>query len=234
MNNTELIEFLKNDLVLNCQIIEAIKNDRIDVFSAEEDCVAIYSHDSDIFMLSCDDLEKVKSVFEKTNKVRCALTFNKEVAQLICNRYDLKTLLPCYQAVWLDNKKMPISNRIIIDKLEPTEYNIKVVYENYSRATSLLSMRRHFEDYGVYGAFIDGELVGFVGTHSEHSIGMLEVLPNYQRMGVGSVLLSFISNLHMESGVVPFAHIVDGNLKSYNLFVKNKFAMLDKQVYWCY
>ena len=36
-----------------------------------------------------------------------------------------------------------------------------------------------------FGAFVDGQLAGFVGEHSEGSMGMLEIFPAYRRRGLG-------------------------------------------------
>lgn len=37
----------------------------------------------------------------------------------------------------------------------------------------------------MFGAEVDGELAGFIGMHTDGSVGMLEVFKKYRRCGVG-------------------------------------------------
>lgn len=40
----------------------------------------------------------------------------------------------------------------------------------------------------MFGAFVEGKMAGFIGTHIEGSIGMLEVYEEYRRRGIAESL----------------------------------------------
>ena len=46
----------------------------------------------------------------------------------------------------------------------------------------------------LYGALRNDRLAGFIGVHPEGSIGMLEVLPEFRRQGIGTALESYLVN----------------------------------------
>ena len=60
-------------------------------------------------------------------------------------------------------------------------------------------------------------VAGFIGTHSEGSMGMLEVLPEFRRKGYGLALEQFLIAWHLSRGWTPFGHVIDGNEPSLRL-----------------
>ena len=79
-----------------------------------------------------------------------------------------------------------------------------------------------------------GELIGFIGTHGDGSMGMLEVLPQYRRHHIGEELEKRLITKIIASQQTPFCHIIEGNEKSMNLQKKlggtlceNKVAFLE-------
>ena len=84
----------------------------------------------------------------------------------------------------------------------------------------------------LFGAFIGDKLTGFIGLHSETSIGMLEVLPEYRRRGIGSMLESFMINLQLDRGYTPFGQVVMGNEASMALQRSLGFELADGVVSW--
>lgn len=78
------------------------------------------------------------------------------------------------------------------------------------------------------------ELAGFIGTHGDGSMGMLEVLPPFRRHHIGEELEKRLISKILSAGKTPFCHIIEGNEKSMNLQKKlggtlceNKVAFLE-------
>ena len=87
----------------------------------------------------------------------------------------------------------------------------------------------------VTGAFLPGpqgrRLVGFIGQHSEGSMGMLVVLPQFRRMGLGAALEAHAIARLLRQGRVPFCHIFAGNRAS--LALQKKLGLsLRRDMYW--
>ena len=63
----------------------------------------------------------------------------------------------------------------------------------------------------LYGAFDGANLAGFIGFHAEGTVGLLEVLPNYRRQGIATLLQSYLPNLELSRGHIPYGQVFDGN-----------------------
>ena len=83
-----------------------------------------------------------------------------------------------------------------------------------------------------FGAFVDGQLAGFVGEYSEGSMGMLEIFPAYRRRGLGYALECFQINRYLSQGRVPFDQVVVGNEKSMSLQKKVGMELSRDTVSW--
>ena len=94
---------------------------------------------------------------------------------------------PCYQAAWLAEE--PPELPPFDGKLRPLDLEwAPFIFAHYGKSD--IGGLPHIEEavrQGMLGAFVDGELAGFVGFHPEGSIGLLEVLPPYRRWSGGSM-----------------------------------------------
>jgi tRNA (guanine37-N1)-methyltransferase len=84
----------------------------------------------------------------------------------------------------------------------------------------------------LYGAFSGGALCGFMGVHIEGSMGLLEVLPQYRRRGVATLLQAFLTRLELQRGHTPYGQVFDGNLPSLALQERLGFQRSQGQLYW--
>lgn len=84
----------------------------------------------------------------------------------------------------------------------------------------------------LYGAFQGSALCGFIGRHAEGTIGLLEVLPQYRRRGTASLLQSFMTNLELSRGHIPYGQVFDGNGPSLALQRRLGFQRSASQLYW--
>lgn len=120
---------------------------------------------------------------------------------------------------------------------------IRVLDERYAE-TAARQYRGVGEDSGEYvrgriaagaviGAFfLNGVLAGFIGTHHEGSMGMLEIFPEYRRLGLGYALESALIRRLMEQGAVPYCQVYEGNEASLRLQRKLGLTFSDEFIYW--
>ena len=66
--------------------------------------------------------------------------------------------------------------------------------------------------WGGYGT--ENTLVGFIGEHTEASMGMLEVFPEARRRGYAAVLQAFQMGHMLDCGRTPFCHVAPDNVAS--------------------
>ena len=82
-------------------------------------------------------------------------------------------------------------------------------------------LRGRAEAGALWGHFTaEGRLAGFLGIHSEGSMGMLEVVPEFRRHGIAQALEAALIRLHLERGWLPFCFVAPDNVPSLSLQAK--------------
>jgi len=84
----------------------------------------------------------------------------------------------------------------------------------------------------MFGALVEGRMAGFIGTHIEGSIGMLEVYEEYRRRGIAESLESYIINTRLSKGLLPYGDIIVGNEPSFGLQRKLGLKITKENFYW--
>ena len=86
----------------------------------------------------------------------------------------------------------------------------------------------------VFGIYIEGKLCGFIGCHNDGSMGMLYVEDAYRRQGLAASLEGYLINKQREQGMIPYAHIVNGNEASIQLQERLGLNLSDPAIWWLY
>lgn len=175
-----------------------------------EGCVA-QAADGETFMSDILDGEHLCRILHVLNaeKMTQIVVKSPDAVQKVSAEFGFHDTCPCTQwSYWRDElPKLPEHD---IRPLELCHSKLAAQhYKLFSDAEPHLIER--IQAGRMWGLFEDGKLAGFIGTHSEGSIGMLEVLPEYRRKGYGMMLESFLIRWHLERGRTPFCHVIDGN-----------------------
>lgn len=93
-------------------------------------------------------------------------------------------------------------------------------------------IRDRVEHQALYGLFEGDALAGFAGFHSEGSMGMLEILPEFRLRGYAMQLESFLIGTALDEGRVPYCHVIDGNEASLRLQRKMGLTCADLPAIW--
>lgn len=75
-------------------------------------------------------------------------------------------------------------------------------------------------------------LAGFIGTHEEGGMGMLEVFEPYRHRGIAMALEKFLINRTLEKGHTPYCQVFTDNGASINLQQKLGLRLCRKEIYW--
>ena len=87
---------------------------------------------------------------------------------------------------------------------------------------------------GMLGAFVEEELAGFIGTHEDGSIGLLEVLPKFRRQGIGRALETQMVKLLWSLDRRAFGNIAQDNTLSRTVHEKIGLPISKEPVYWLF
>ncbi|MGN1002575.1 MAG: GNAT family N-acetyltransferase [Oscillospiraceae bacterium] len=136
----------------------------------------------------------------------------------------------CFQAAYLGSEPLPVPELFPQIRRLEREY-FPLVRKNYDLASDEY-LQWLMERGMLYGAFDGDVLTGFVGTHAEGTIGLLEVLPAYRRHGIGAALQSFMTNLELSRGHVPYGQIFVDNDVSQALQRRLGFQFSAGRLFW--
>lgn len=86
----------------------------------------------------------------------------------------------------------------------------------------------------LFGALIEGELAGFIGCHEEGTYGILEVLPQFRRRGIGYALERHIIGWLLAQGRTPYCQIAVDNKASIALQNRLGLSLSEQPVHWLF
>lgn len=138
------------------------------------------------------------------------------------------TLFSCWQ--FLYTEKVPLSvlhkdiRRLGVESFSYISSHYDICQAEYVRDRLIAG--------AIYGAFIEEQLVGFIGIHSEGSIGMLYVEEAYRRQGIASSLEAYLVNRMLEQGFIPFTQVKENNEESTRLQEKLGFYPASNLFWW--
>ena len=224
------LQYLEQDLILNIGMIEPIKRRTAELFYAEKDGVLLLEEKSGAYMLSVDEPELAEKLVAEIQEAKLFTAHQQFSLPMIESRFGLPLQFKCLPAAYLNKDLLQTDERVKIDLLDGS--HIQVVLDHYHTMDDSDYITKLIDQGQVYGAFVDGSLAGFIGIHLEGSIGILEVLPEFQRLGIGSELERRIVNMMLEKGWIPFCEVFEDNLTSISLQKKLGFTISDRCLYW--
>lgn len=145
--------------------------------------------------------------------------------------FGYKDFNPCRQAGYFSRKPMPEPDiPFVVRPLGPEHLSLVAAHYHLTGADYVLG---RLEAGVMIGAFTPrGDLAGFMGTHDEGTMGLLEVLPPYRRQGAARLLQSHMTNLALERDEIPYGQIFDGNSPSLALQQSLGFQCSRGFMYW--
>lgn len=234
MNKSIAETVLTKDFLLNIDMLECIRRESADIIFTSENGVLIQDKISKTYMLSSQDMNTAKTIINNIpQNAEMLVAHNEMCLSLLRDKFNITNVMKCNNAVYTKNAPIKLPECQAVIKLLTKEYT-EIVTEHYSNSAACSPdyIRGRINAKVMFGAFINDKLCGFVGSHEEGSIGMLEVLPEYRKIGIATVLQIIATNNALAQGRYPYGQIVDGNTASMNLQKKLGFEISGGNVWW--
>lgn len=210
-------EYLSRNYIQNIPAIEALKKDSTEVIAFDPAGGAIlYNRARDLLFISVEDNRLLDNINQYITPDHTGiLSLREESVQYINAKVNAVRVAYCYQVVF--NTSIEINSSLSLDIRVLDVSFTDIVYDNYTLKLDKEYIVDRLANGCIYGAFIKDNFAGFIGIHDEGSIGFLEVLPEYRRQGIATILLSFMIDKVKASGNIPFSFIYHENTASLNL-----------------
>ncbi len=183
----------------------------------------------DIYQLTAESREDAEKMLAARGGQIPVCIVNKEfLKDVLVQDYGMQVAGAFYQACYTMKEALPVKHKDI--------RRLDMSALDYVTAHYALGSRAYLADRlnaGVmYGAFVDGQLAGFIGTHSDGSSGMLYVDESYRGRGLGVSLEAYNINQVKNNGYVPFGHVSADNAASLHMQEKLGLYMSETPVWW--
>ncbi|MFV0395634.1 MAG: GNAT family N-acetyltransferase [Coprobacillaceae bacterium] len=222
-------EYLYRDKALNSELIVALQ-DGGEVLEFDEDGIFIKSID-DIYMISCTNETKGKQWIYSIDNCDLFVTHQDMFIEVAKQQFSFKERMTVLQSIYT-KKTINVCEKegIEIKKIDDTYFDIVKKY--YSTVVDEEYLRKQMNQAFFFGAFMKEKIVGFVGIHEEGSIGFLEVLPEYQGLGIGTYLETHLIDQLLKSNRIVYAQIKVENKVSIRLHEKLGFTTSKEHITW--
>lgn len=245
----ELIGRLMKDKRNYIHMIESLRRGRAEILFWEGDDILLYDRRCVTCMISASCREAGRRMLDlmpgETRSVVTSQAFLNELfcgsghsgaggsgggevleAAPVCGRFEIHS--ECSQLLYTQKTPLPVQHKDIrLLTMDQLDY----VSERYSYdGRSYVEAR--IREGVMYGAFVEGEQVGFIGMHSEGSLGLLYVEEAYRRHGIARSLEAYMINRTLEKGWTPYGHVMVGNKGSFALQEKMGLYRSDRTVWW--
>lgn len=232
----ELIGRLAKEKRNNIHMMESLSRGRAEIlyaqFSGHGAEVLLYDRNAKICMMDAPDQESgekmAKLLPEDTGMVLVSRPFLRDI--LIKRQYAV--FGEFCQMLYTRREALPVKHKEIrLLSLDDLPYVCKW-YGADGPGMDDGYVKERILAKAMYGAFLDGRQVGFVGMHDEGSLGMLFVEEDYRGRGIAGSLEAFAVNRMLERGWVPYGHVSVENTASQNLQEKLGFYKAEKSFWW--
>lgn len=224
------ISFLKQDYLHNALLLSLLNNNQATIIDSSTTSLLLYDKISDAYYLNDQSINPIDLSLLQTIKPNQYLVLhNPELLNIVLSK-GFMIDITCYNAVYTATTTLPLRDDVIIKQC--TFNDLEIVMSTYSHPIDQAYIQDIIINNQLYASYYQQQFVGYVGYHKEGSIGMLEVLKDYQRQGFASHLLSFMVNQRIKEKKIAFSQIEYPNLASRKLHQKLHFEFSSQPIYW--
>lgn len=225
-------KLVKRNKALYADMSECLSRGRGELLYAGEDGAVLWDKKADVYMLAAFDKGSAEKIVDQIPSGISGGQFILHEEWLLPpmeRRFRVKEKMMCQRAVYNRGVSLPRSKEIVIRQLDVSW--LSAVLEHYHLGSEEY-VKERLSAGAVFGAFAEGKLAGFMGEHIEGSLGMLEVFAEYRRRGIAAELESYMINLHLSRGYLPYGDVIVGNEASLKLQKKLGLKVSKEMYYW--
>ena len=212
------------------EMVQTIVRGDAEILEAKELGVLIRHTRAGLYMLAGDTQridELTRLIPQGAEKILIHGTRPPEMVQSVRTRFHLANVLPFFQYAYYG--ALPPQEDAEIRTLGMEHLDaLSAEYEHGSRDY----MAGRIADGVMLGAFVQGELAGFIGEHIEGSMGLLYVMPAFRRHHVGSALERAMIRATMLRGHTAYCQVFPDNAASQSLQRRLGLEAAQGMLYW--
>lgn len=226
--------YLSQDVLKNIDMLEILHIPSAEVLRAGD--FGVLLRYGDLYLLSCQEGASAAFLPAMTQDIasdpqRMIILHGPELLGVLRRDYRFRSVMDCCHAVYQKSEPIPcpLPQNVEIRRLDSS--HLAFVHAHYHTVDDVDYLSERI-GAGMFGVFVEGRIVGFAGTHDERSMGLLEILPEYRRLGLAYALEAHIINDLQSRGRTPFCQVSIRNEPSLALQRKLGLTISGSVVHW--
>ena len=208
-NVVTVVNVLKEQGVLTIDIQEAFRRGNVDALIFSNKDAVLIKHSCGAYMLWAATVEAGRLALREVPEMRVCVVHGQAAFEAIrCERKGFSVEKPCKQFCRYSMQRHKAKSPFPIRELTTDDLPQVAAHYKFESKEEIAATIEHGL---MFGAEVDGELAGFIGMHTDGSVGMLEVFKKYRRCGVGSALVSHMNNYHADRGWTVYGQVYFDN-----------------------
>ena len=220
--------FIRQDKALHADMLAAMAEGRAEILFDSEDTLLLRENICGVHFLTSRNAAEAEALLCRLFRESADTVLHGELPFRVAERIGFQIDPPCVQVMY-EGALLPVSRELDIRR--PKNADFPVVCANYSLIGGD-ALRRDFDRPDFLCGYLDGKPVCFVGLHSEGSMGLLTVLPEYRRRGFARQIYCTLINNQLQKHRLPYAQIYTDNENSLNLQKSLGFSFSCEPIRW--
>lgn len=206
-------ELLLSDVALHADIFEAFSRGDAEVVYESADALLVRLVSCGLYMIAARDAALGRRLYDEASAAAGddfeAVVRGSDLPAYAAEIPGMGVSEPCTQ-IYYDKPLCEHESGLVVR--HPDERDFTRVAETYRMREDAL--REHFNSPQFYGGYLDGVFVGYMGAHSEGSLGMLHVFEEYRRRGYAEIISERVINARLADGHIPYVQVYTSNSAS--------------------
>lgn len=220
------LSLLRRDSVAYADIIYPILRGDCDIIQADEDGVVVFDRPSGFLFVKLPNTEGSVQKLMQVRGVRGYNIHSDDLADRFQKIARKRRVMRVYQVVYQGKSAPSVPRVCSVRKLTEEDADAVLSRLPYDEE----DIRRSLANGQMLGAFIDGELVGRIGVHTEGCMGQLQVMEQFRRRGIGQVLEAQLIKELLSRQITPYGQIERENTASLELARAMGFTVSDREL----
>ena len=220
MNDSECeqaaIRFLQQEYLWHIDMLEALRRGRGEVIFFGGKTVLIRRNDEpESYLLTSDGPDAAEAAFAGLSTPWCVMSRGPGVSERMEELFGLVRVITCTNVAYLKTERLSWDCPGLVIRPFRVE-ELPAFQAHYSREDEEQA-REHIRRGEMFAAEYEGKLAGFMGLHTDGSMGLLQVFPEYRKLGIGRAIEMFFINFCLDRGWIPYGQVRCDNEASFSL-----------------
>ena len=224
----KILDYLYQDYLNHLDMIYAINHGASIIYFDEQGIMIKFG---DMYMMSIKNPVLGKRLINNLNDCKMIAVHNDCFKDIIEEKFGLSQRIVAYQYGYLKDTVTLIDVFQIEIKEIGMEY-YDFIKENYSTPIDDEYLIERIKSKVFIGAFDQDKIVGFAGIHDDGSIGFVEVIEEYQRKKIASMLETYMINNLLAKKELVYLQVEIDNIPSMKLHEKLGYVRSNDIITW--